>query len=655
MTVVEQSARESNNNQDRGEEEEDYSPSPAVEQRTRREEGESPPSSPGAIAVPGPGIIHPEVSVEDGGNDDDYEQQPPYLVAAELVDSAAEVAHMRQAVLEELRTSAPKATVVHPLLEQQRKRLCFVLMILIVLVAVVAISIALPLSRRSSRQQPALPDALPLANTVPTPSVPPTSLRPRPQQTAQPTPLLTLPSQRPSLQQPTQQPTASQQPTQLPTMQPTPGSVSVKVTFVTGSDGTIDPVVIRLRDRGWDGTTVFAFTIDEPLLAGQRQTFETTAPIRYCDTSAFAMSKMTGIDGVDDFWLLEDIYLSIDGVVVYWNRPLSGRPGTNITASGEDFVDGFGYFGTWGARADYLERCERSQPAPQPTPLPTPVAPPGSISISVTFVTASDGTADGVVFRLLDRSSSADTIFAFHISGPLLAGQRQTFSTSAPISYCDTSGFALTKLVGADAADDFWFLSEIHVTVDGDLVFSNSVADRLVTSSGWGYWAWNAWGETSGFLERCGQTQPSAQPSPQPTPSIPDGSIPVSVTFVTGNDGTVDPVVISFKDDGLVGDIVDSITINEPRLAGQRQTFFTSSRISFCDASGFFLTKPTGPDGIDDTWFLSEISLTIDGELHYDRQVDRTITGTAGRLQYGLGWDQTADYLARCGQTQPTP
>ncbi len=96
---------------------------------------------------------------------------------------------------------------------------------------------------------------------------------------------------------------------------------SVKLTLVTGDDGTADNPVFELLDSSI--RAVFTTTLDNPgdLQPNQTDVYEFSVPYPFCQIIAFQLTKPS-TSGVDDSWLLTEYHIELDGREVSFQRQL---------------------------------------------------------------------------------------------------------------------------------------------------------------------------------------------------------------------------------------------------------------------------------------------------------------------------------------------
>jgi len=120
-----------------------------------------------------------------------------------------------------------------------------------------------------------------------------------------------------------------------------------------------------------------------------------------------------------------------------------------------------------------------------------------------------------------------------------------------------------------------------------------------------------------------------------PTPS----GTTVVVTIVTGSDGTNDEPTLHLQD-GFMGNTLVAFPLNQPNdlRAGQTNTYVFTVPYDFCTLRGFAIRKPG-----TDSWFISSIDVSIDGQLVFN-----DYSGYDSQDVTGGGWEETRTYQSRC-------
>lgn len=122
----------------------------------------------------------------------------------------------------------------------------------------------------------------------------------------------------------------------------------VRFTLVTGGDGTKDDLQFELLDE-FGGTTLYSTILTRDLGADTTEVFELVVPLDFCDFSSFRLTKLTGPDDVDDHWFLDELFLEVDGEMVFFDRAAGDI--SPITASS------FPYMGGYSATVPYMVQC----------------------------------------------------------------------------------------------------------------------------------------------------------------------------------------------------------------------------------------------------------------------------------------------------------
>jgi hypothetical protein len=132
---------------------------------------------------------------------------------------------------------------------------------------------------------------------------------------------------------------------------PLEGSAKVKLTLVTGEDGTNDNPIFGLSDTNM--TPVFSIDLDKPgdLQPNQTDVYEFDIPYPYCRIIAWQLTKPAS-KSADDPWLLNEMYIEIDGVLVMFMRDLSSSFGLTTSASAP-------YSGNWSGVQAYTQICDQ--------------------------------------------------------------------------------------------------------------------------------------------------------------------------------------------------------------------------------------------------------------------------------------------------------
>jgi len=131
-------------------------------------------------------------------------------------------------------------------------------------------------------------------------------------------------------------------------------------------------------------------------------------------------------------------------------------------------------------------------PAP-PIVTPTFTLPPAAVltNVLLSVTTGSDGTNDGLDFKLLDNRGQV--LFETGLSQPggLQPGQTATFTMRALASFCPLTFFQMTK-----PGSDDWTITELHLYIDNTEVWFDRTASSPPIIGGWS--------GTAAYKQRCG-------------------------------------------------------------------------------------------------------------------------------------------------------
>jgi hypothetical protein len=121
----------------------------------------------------------------------------------------------------------------------------------------------------------------------------------------------------------------------------------VKLTLVTGSDGTADNPTFELVDNS--GNSLFSITLNNPgdLQPNQTDVYEFTVPHPFCKLTGWWLIKPSN-SGVDDSWLPTEIDIELDGKMVSFDRLFSDLG--PLTASSPRS-------GNWSGSDIYKQQC----------------------------------------------------------------------------------------------------------------------------------------------------------------------------------------------------------------------------------------------------------------------------------------------------------
>lgn len=127
---------------------------------------------------------------------------------------------------------------------------------------------------------------------------------------------------------------------------PVTATTTGQIVLVTGDNGTVDNVELELT--GVFPDSPYRFPLDQPndLGPGQTDAFLFEVPAEFCQVTGFSVRKLGGPVGDDD-WYLKEIFLTLDGVEVYFDRVADRQ----MTAAS------FPYNGDWTGTGAYRSRC----------------------------------------------------------------------------------------------------------------------------------------------------------------------------------------------------------------------------------------------------------------------------------------------------------
>ena len=131
----------------------------------------------------------------------------------------------------------------------------------------------------------------------------------------------------------------------IPSAMLTTEATSVRLTLVTGDDGTADNPVFELYDPSF--VPVFAITLDNPgdLQPGQTDVYEFSVPEPLCQIVAWQLTKPSGAGG-DDAWVIAETYIALNGLQVFFVRSPIGPVTADMPAGGN-----------WSGIDVYLQHC----------------------------------------------------------------------------------------------------------------------------------------------------------------------------------------------------------------------------------------------------------------------------------------------------------
>lgn len=139
-------------------------------------------------------------------------------------------------------------------------------------------------------------------------------------------------------------------PTETPTQDPNP--TNVKLTLITGSDGTVDVPIFELLDNSgeeFSGEILFTISLDhvgdfKPHTAA---IYKFTVPYPLCKIAEWHLKK-PATSGVNDTWLVKEIHIELNGVLVYFDKLFSQEGPLN-----SDTV----HSGNWAETDFYKQEC----------------------------------------------------------------------------------------------------------------------------------------------------------------------------------------------------------------------------------------------------------------------------------------------------------
>lgn len=291
-----------------------------------------------------------------------------------------------------------------------------------------------------------------------------------------------------------------------PLAQPAGMNSSVIVTVVTGADGTNDNLQLTLS--GTFPGDPYSVTLDQPgdLQPGTINTYNFIVPHTMCEMFQFELR----LDGTDS-WLGTQVSIMIDSVEFWFNSAF---------ADGGALTETNWRGGTWDGTEAYRSFC--------PT---TPV--------EVTFVTGANGTADNPFFNIEGDFSASPYRYYVNQPSDLQPNQTDTYEYLVPMAFCQMTGWKLDKPPTAGIDDD-WLANEIDITIDGDLVYFDTVfyeVGPIVSGSNIG----GTWDGTAAYQNRCSGDSVIVIPGLVLTPII----IPTLVNLPPGGVQVVTPVQIN--------------------------------------------------------------------------------------------------------------
>ena len=250
------------------------------------------------------------------------------------------------------------------------------------------------------------------------------------------------------------------------------GWSTVDVTLTTGANGTVDNLELSLQGKT---PSTYAVMLDSPgdLQPGMVNTYQFTVPYDFCDLFQFRLTLYPAIVSPVDDWLGDTMTISINGLEVWYNAAMDDSG--PLTAGGWRG-------GRWDQTAEYRSHCPMTE-------------------VNLTFVTGDDGTVDPFAFFLEGGYSASPYRYYADIPGDLMAGQTDTYSFLVPMDFCQMTGWRLEKYT-TGGVDDSWLPNEIHLTLDGEVLFYDTVFYEVGTITAGSYRA-GTWDGTQVYQDRC--------------------------------------------------------------------------------------------------------------------------------------------------------
>ena len=273
---------------------------------------------------------------------------------------------------------------------------------------------------------------------------------------------------------------------------PPPGTSIVTVTTLTGTDGTSGNLIFTLS--GTFPGDPLAFTLDQPgdLQPSLTNTYSFSVPYEFCQLFQFDLR----LDGDD--WLGERLTINVNGIDVWFDGRYddSGAMTASVTRGG-----------TWDGTDAYRAAC--------------PTFPVELSLITGENVTGDAGTADSPWFALSGDFSASPYTFILNQPDDLQPGQTDVYAYRVPMSFCQMTGWQLTK-AASGAADDPWLPTRIDLTIDDTPVFSDAIFHEIgpITAE---EGASGTWDDTDAYQSRCAlgmATMTPLAPTITPPPTI---------------------------------------------------------------------------------------------------------------------------------------
>lgn len=253
-----------------------------------------------------------------------------------------------------------------------------------------------------------------------------------------------------------------------------------------------------------------------------------------------------------------------------------------------------------------------------------PVAQPAGMnsSVIVTVVTGADGTTNNLRFTLSGTFSGDPYSVTLDQPGDLQPGTTNSYNFIVPHTFCEMFQFEM-RLDGGDS----WVGTQVSIMIDSvEVWFNSAFADGspLTDTS----WRGGTWDGTSAYQSRCPMT-------------------PVSVTFVTGANGTADNPFFNIEGDFSASPYRHYLNQTGDLQPNQSDIYQYLVPMDFCQMTGWKLDKPTTA-GIDDDWLANEIDISIDSTLVFFDAVFHEVGPITSSSQLGGTWDGTDAYQSRC-------
>jgi hypothetical protein len=276
---------------------------------------------------------------------------------------------------------------------------------------------------------------------------------------------------------------------------PPPSTSIVTVTTFTGADGTSGSLTFTVSGT-FQGDPL-AFTLDQPgdLQPGLTNAYSFSVPYDFCQLFQFSLRL------VGDDWLGERLTINVNGIDVWFNGRYgdSGAMTATVTRGG-----------TWDGTDAYRAAC--------PT---LPIELSLVTGDAITGATSDAGTVDTPWFYLQGDFSASPYAFILNQPDDLQPGQTDTYIYRVPMSFCQMTGWQLTK-AASGAEDDPWLPNRIDLTIDDSLVFFDAVFNEvgpIMAEEG----ASGTWDATDAHQSRCAPgvaTTPPLAPTSTALPTI---------------------------------------------------------------------------------------------------------------------------------------